>query len=195
MESFQGSQAEATKLRIDYLSGLKVGILIFIAIAVAMLNSQNRQLAQYTESQISPTHSTLLTNQVPRGAPESVRAIDTETLLKIKVGQHFNFRAESDSEEIILDFEVGGIDVYPGFKQFTGRSTDGEVVITVSKTLTNIFVQTDIGIFEYVGDNFAGVVQKVIETNLHNDVYPLNASTPISPTKVKAKKLSAPSFE
>lgn len=179
-----------------YIVRLATAVIFIAAISWLLTNGQVSMFSETPDSNDRATPPAATINQLPVEDPRILKVTDSETLLNIKAEQLFSLSAVSNALVIELNLRVNEIKALPEFTQITATSSDGAVsIITVSTTLTNIFVHTNTGMYEYAGNNFSGVVKKVFETNLTDDIYQLGHSTSINPRKIKANKLVGPSDE
>ncbi len=105
--------------------------------------------------------------------------LDTSNLVKdssefftMMVGDQFRLIGQDDESEKQLDVIVSSLDEQPKYTQIHGKIIGGGIaIVTVGGGLTNIFVKTDTGIFEFAGPDFNGKVPRLKDVNWGDDVY------------------------
>ena len=71
-----------------------------------------------------------------------------------------------------MRFKVQKINKGSNYTQILGKSDNEDtVLVTFTETMTNILLKTPYNIYEFVGDNFAGVVQQAKPLGLKDDIH------------------------
>ena len=90
--------------------------------------------------------------------------------LVLKKGQNFIIEIDSGSLVSEMTLEVSAIVAHPEYTQIEGISEAGDYsVATISESMVNVFVKFDSRVYEYSGDNFDGIVSKLVRNQLDDD--------------------------
>ena len=125
-------------------------------------------------------------------AMSNIKKINNSTdMLALTVGANFSLRTEFNGESDITLLRVFDVAKNAKFTQIQGKGLNGDVaVITLTPTLTNILLKTSTNIFEYIGDDFQGILNQVASLNLSDDVHVRKSKGKLIPNDFKPKKIS-----
>ena len=106
-------------------------------------------------------------------AMSNIKKINNSTdMLALTVGANFSLRTEFNGESDTILLRVFDVAKNSKFTQIQGKGLNGDVaVITLTPTLTNMLLKTSTNIFEYIGDDFQGILNQVARLNLSDDVH------------------------
>jgi hypothetical protein len=125
-------------------------------------------------------------------AMSNIKKINNSTdILALTVGANFSLRTEFNGESNIILLRVFDVAQNAKFTQIQGKGLNGDVaVITLTPTLTNMLLKTSTNIFEYIGDDFQGILNQVASLNLSDDVHVRKSKGKLIPNDFKPKKIS-----
>ena len=163
---------------------LKLAVIVFTIIAVSyfLLKESNNsssfpiQIADLQDkNQTAPT--------VETAAIEAVRATDEPFVINdradffgLVVGQKFSVQANAYNDQIPIVLAVISKRVTPSYTLLTASSEPGFTsVITVTDKLTNILITTSTDTYEYIGEDFRGVVDRIRDLNLQDEMHLLDS--------------------
>ena len=90
----------------------------------------------------------------------------------LREGQKFALIGNSLNGNQRLVLEVVSKNISPDFTLIKASTANGQTsIITVTDTLTQILIKTPDNVFEYYGEGFNGMVERVTEFNLDDDIY------------------------
>jgi len=97
---------------------------------------------------------------------------NSDDLRRLSLDSRFSLNVSDDSVDQVVRFEVQKINKGSNYTQILGKSDNEDtVLITFTETMTNILLKTPYNIYEFVGDNFAGVVQQAKPLGLKDDIH------------------------
>tara|TARA_B100001248_G_scaffold194707_1_gene149564 strand:- start:2696 stop:3340 length:645 start_codon:yes stop_codon:yes gene_type:complete len=97
---------------------------------------------------------------------------DSDDLRRLAFNSNFSLIVSDDLVDQVVKFEVQKINKGSSYTQILGKSDNEDtVLITFTETMTNILLKTPYNIYEFVGDNFAGVVQQAKPLGLKDDIH------------------------
>ena len=81
--------------------------------------------------------------------------------------------------------------IEPDYRQIEASSGDGATaIITFTDTMTNVFVKSASGVYEYSGPDFHGSLKRVTKLNIVDDMrFPDDRAIRLGPTKKPIKFL------
>ena len=120
---------------------------------------------------------------VETAAIEAVRATDEPFVINdradffgLVVGQKFSVQANAYNDQIPIVLAVISKRVTPSYTLLTASSEPGFTsVITVTDKLTNILITTSTDTYEYIGEDFRGVVDRIRDLNLQDEMHLLDS--------------------
>ena len=97
---------------------------------------------------------------------------NSDDLRRLAFNSNFSLIVSDDLVDQVVRFEVQKINKGSSYTQILGKSDNEDtVLITFTETMTNILLKTPYNIYEFVGDNFAGVVQQAKPLGLKDDIH------------------------
>ena len=125
-------------------------------------------------------------------AMSNIKKINNSTdMLALTVGANFSLRTEFNGKSDIILLRVFDVAQNAKFTQIQGKGLNGDVaVITLTPTLTNILLKTSTNIFEYIGDDFQGMLNQVASLNLSDDIHDRKSKGKLIQNDFKPKKIS-----
>ena len=97
---------------------------------------------------------------------------NSDDLRRLSFDSRFSLNVSDDLVDQVVRFKVQKINKESNYTQILGRSDNEDtVLITFTETMTNILLKTSYNIYEFVGDNFAGVVQQAKPLGLKDDFH------------------------
>lgn len=103
------------------------------------------------------------------GVIDVMSSLDFGLLLE---GQKFALIGNSPNGNQRLVLEVVSKKIAPDFTLIKASIANGQTsIITITETLTKILIKTPDNVFEYSGTEFNGVVDRLIELNLDDDIH------------------------
>ena len=155
-------------------------IILFLAISIKTSNYFQESQKNRLDDQI-PLKIEISDNEVPASESETLEAHNTNSvsivnnsddLRRLSVDSRFSLNVSDDSVDQVVRFEVQKINKGSNYTQILGKSDNEDtVLITFTDTMTNILLKTPYNIYEFVGDNFAGVVQQAKPLGLKDDIH------------------------
>ena len=125
-------------------------------------------------------------------AMSNIKKINNSTdMLALTVGANFSLRTEFNGESDITLLRVFDVAKNAKFTQIQGKGLNGDVaVITLTPTLTNMLLKTSTNIFEYIGDDFQGILNQVASLNLSDDIHTRKSKAQPTIEDIKPKTIS-----
>ena len=112
-------------------------------------------------------------------------------MLALTVGANFSLRTEFNGKSDIILLRVFDVAQNAKFTQIQGKGLNGDVaVITLTPTLTNMLLKTSTNIFEYIGDDFQGILNQVASLNLSDDIHTRKSKAQFTIEDIKPKTIS-----
>lgn len=148
----------------------------------------------------NPPQSTLidlraLNDPRPIKAPQNIdrsgaiKLESAEDIRRLSIGSDFTLLVESDSQQDLLSLKVTELEVKSNYMQVRSTGSNGRIgLFTITDSLTNIFIKTPTGMFEYSGANFRGLVVGMGDLNLSDDIYEKEFIGEVSVQEFKAPK-------
>ncbi len=97
---------------------------------------------------------------------------NSDDLRRLSFDSRFSLNVSDDLVDQVVRFKVQKINKESNYTQILGRSDNEDtVLITFTETMTNILLKTSYNIYEFVGDNFEGVVEQVKPLGLKDDIH------------------------
>ena len=187
-------------------------ILTLIVVAVILmaltwwLQSNSLWFGDWSESLVTDrplnnfTQDTSIDSQVlkdprPIKAPQNIDRSDVikldsaEDIRRLSIGSDFTLLVEAGSQKDILSLKVTELVTNANFTQVKSTGPNGSVALfTTTDSLTNIFIKTATGMFEYSGTNFSGLVVGMGALNLSDDIHEKEFIGEVSVQEFKAPK-------
>ena len=129
--------------------------------------------------------------EAPRNIDRSdvIKLDSAEDIRRLSIGTDFTLLVEAGSQQDVLSLKVTELVVNANFTQVTSAGPNGSVALfTTTDSLTNIFIKTATGMFEYSGTNFSGLVVGMGDLNLSDDIYEKEFIGEVSVQEFKAPK-------
>ena len=162
-------------------------ILIIVAMITLVLAISIKTSNYFQESQKNklddqiPLKVEISDNEVPISESEALEANNTNSvgivnnsddLRRLSLDSSFSLNVSDNLVDQVVRFKVKKIDKESNYTQILGRSDNEDtVLITFTETMTNILLKTSYNIYEFVGDNFEGVVEQVKPLGLKDDIH------------------------
>jgi len=109
----------------------------------------------------------------------------------LKEGQKFALIGNSVNGNQRLVLEVVSKNISSDFTLIKASTANGQTsIITVTDTFTKILIKTPDNVFEYSGEEFNGMVERVTDLKLNDDVYHNKAKETIFAYDEPLRKLS-----
>jgi hypothetical protein len=187
-------------------------ILTLIVVAVILmaltwwLQSNSLWFGDWSESLVTDrplnnfTQDTSIDSQVlndprPIKAPQNIDRSDVikldsaEDIRRLSIGSDFTLLVEAGSQKDILSLKVTELVTNANFTQVKSTAPNGSVALfTTTDSLTNIFIKTATGMFEYSGTDFSGLVVGMGALNLSDDIHEKEFIGEVSVQEFKAPK-------
>lgn len=97
---------------------------------------------------------------------------NSKDLLSLPLESTFSLNILDDQGSKTILIKVAERNEYASFTQIIGEAVDGSTVLmTLTETLTNILLKTPYNIYEYVGDDFSGLVNQAKPLGLKDDIH------------------------
>ena len=155
-------------------------IIIFLAISIKTSNYFQESQKNRLDDQI-PLKIEISDNEVPVSESEALEAYNTnpvsivnnsDDLRRLSLDSSFSLNVSDNLVDQVVRFKVQKINKESNYTQILGRSDNEDtVLITFTETMTNILLKTSYNIYEFVGDNFEGVVEQVKPLGLKDDIH------------------------
>ena len=155
-------------------------IILFLAISIKTSNYFQESQKNRLDDQI-PLKIEISDNEVPTSESESLEAHNTnpvsivnnsDDLRRLSLDSSFSLNVSDNLVDQVVRFKVQKINKESNYTQILGRSDNEDtVLITFTETMTNILLKTSYNIYEFVGDNFEGVVEQVKPLGLKDDIH------------------------
>ena len=155
-------------------------IILFLAISIKTSNYFQESQKNRLDDQI-PLKIEIFDNEVPASESETPEAHNTNSvsivnnsddLRRLSLDSSFSLNVSDNLVDQVVRFKVQKINKESNYTQILGRSDNEDtVLITFTETMTNILLKTSYNIYEFVGDNFEGVVEQVKPLGLKDDIY------------------------
>ena len=175
-------------LRIKNMFSFDKSLTLIIAAMIILLLTISIKTSDYfKESQKNrlddqiPLKIEIFDNEVPASESETLEAHNTNSvsivnnsddLRRLSLGSSFSLNVSDNLVDQVVRFKVQKINKESNYTQILGRSDNEDtVLITFTETMTNILLKTSYNIYEFVGDNFEGVVEQVKPLGLKDDIH------------------------
>ena len=155
-------------------------IILLLAISLKTSNYYKESQKNRLDDQI-PLKIEISDNEVPVSESEALEAYNTnpvsivnnsDDLRRLSLDSSFSLNVSDNLVDQVVRFKVKKIDKESNYTQILGRSDNEDtVLITFTETMTNILLKTSYNIYEFVGDNFEGVVEQVKPLGLKDDIH------------------------
>lgn len=155
-------------------------IILFLAISIKTSNYFQESQKNKLDDQI-PLKVEISDNEVPISESEALEANNTnpvgivnnsDDLRRLSLDSSFSLNVSDNLVDQVVRFKVQKINKESNYTQILGRSDNEDtVLITFTETMTNILLKTSYNIYEFVGDNFEGVVEQVKPLGLKDDIH------------------------
>ena len=155
-------------------------IILFLAISIKTSNYFQESQKNRLDDQI-PLKIEISDNEVPVSESEALKAHNTNSvsivnnsddLRRLSLDSSFSLNVSDNLADQVVRFKVQKINKESNYTQILGRSDNEDtVLITFTETMTNILLKTSYNIYEFVGDNFEGVVEQVKPLGLKDDIH------------------------
>ena len=155
-------------------------IILFLAIAIKTSNYFQESQKNRLDDQI-PLKIEISDNEVSASESETLEAHNTNSvsivnnsddLRRLSLDSSFSLNVSDNLVDQVVRFKVQKINKESNYTQIVGRSDNEDtVLITFTETMTNILLKTSYNIYEFVGDNFEGVVEQVKPLGLKDDIH------------------------
>ena len=155
-------------------------IILFLATSIKTSNYFQESQKNRLDDQI-PLKIEISDNEVPVSESEALKAHNTNSvsivnnsddLRRLSLDSSFSLNVSDNLVDQVVRFKVQKINKESNYTQILGRSDNEDtVLITFTETMTNILLKTSYNIYEFVGDNFEGVVEQVKPLGLKDDIH------------------------
>ncbi len=155
-------------------------IILFLAISIKTSNYFQESQKNRLDDQI-PLKIEISDYEVPASESETLEAHNTNSvsivnnsddLRRLSLDSSFSLNVSDNLVDQVVRFKVQKINKESNYTQILGRSDNEDtVLITFTETMTNILLKTSYNIYEFVGDNFEGVVEQVKPLGLKDDIH------------------------
>ena len=155
-------------------------IILFLAISIKTSNYFQESQKNRLDDQI-PLKIEISDNEVSASESETLEAHNTNSvsivnnsddLRRLSLDSSFSLNVSDNLVDQVVRFKVQKINKESNYTQILGRSDNEDtVLITFTETMTNILLKTSYNIYEFVGDNFEGVVEQVKPLGLKDDIH------------------------
>ena len=155
-------------------------IILFLAISIKTSNYFQESQKNKLDDQI-PLKIEISDNEVLASESETLEAHNTNSvsivnnsddLRRLSLDSSFSLNVSDNLVDQVVRFKVQKINKESNYTQILGRSDNEDtVLITFTETMTNILLKTSYNIYEFVGDNFEGVVEQVKPLGLKDDIH------------------------
>lgn len=155
-------------------------IILFLAISIKTSNYFKESQKNKPDDQIpldlkiSDDEVTLSESEVREAHNTNSISIvnNSDDLRRLSLDSRFSLNVSDDLVDQVVRFKVQKINKGPNYTQILGKSDNEDtVLITFTETMTNILLKTSYNIYEFVGDNFAGVVEQAKPLGLKDDIH------------------------
>jgi uncharacterized protein (UPF0333 family) len=163
---------------------LKLAVIVFTIIAVSyFLLKESNNSSSFPIQIVDLQDKNQTAPTVETAAIEAVRATDEPFVINdradffgLVVGQKFSVQANAYNDQIPIVLAVISKRVTPSYTLLTASSEPGFTsVITVTDKLTNILITTSTDTYEYIGEDFRGVVDRIRDLNLQDEMHLLDS--------------------
>ena len=104
--------------------------------------------------------------------PGHAKISKADDFSKLKNDQPFSLRVKSKSEDKRVMLLLSKLTENGHYTQMEAISDDGSLaIITLTDSLTRVFIKTKDGMYEYAGEDFNGTAQLVTKLNINDDIY------------------------
>ena len=155
-------------------------IILFLATSIKTSNYFQESQKNRLDDQI-PLKIEISDNEVPAPESETLEAHNTNSvsivnnsddLRRLSLDSSFSLNVSDNLVDQVVRCKVQKINKESNYTQILGRSDNEDtVLITFTETMTNILLKTSYNIYEFVGDNFEGVVEQVKPLGLKDDIH------------------------
>ena len=155
-------------------------IILFLAISIKTSNYFQESQKNRPDNQI-PLNLEIADDEVavsesevlePHNANPVIIVNNSDDLRRLSLDSRFSLNVSDDLVDQVVRFKVQKINKESNYTQILGRSDNEDtVLITFTETMTNILLKTSYNIYEFVGDNFEGVVEQVKPLGLKDDIH------------------------
>ena len=155
-------------------------IILFLAISITTSdylkeshkNKPDNQIPlnlEISDDEVAVSESEVLE---PHNANPVIIVNNSDDLRRLSLDSRFSLNVSDDLVDQVVRFKVQKINKVSNYTQILGKSDNEDtVLITFTETMTNILLKTPYNIYEFVGDNFAGVVQQAKPLGLKDDIH------------------------
>jgi len=155
-------------------------IILLLAISIKTSNYFQESQKNKLDNQI-PLKIEISDNEVSASESEDLETHNTNSvsivnnsddLRRLSLDSSFSLNVSDNLVDQVVRFKVQKINKESNYTQILGRSDNEDtVLITFTETMTNILLKTSYNIYEFVGDNFEGVVEQVKPLGLKDDIH------------------------
>ena len=155
-------------------------IILFLAISIKTSNYLKESQKNKPDNQI-PLNLEISDDEVAVSESEALEAHNanpviivnnSDDLRRLSLDSRFSLNVSDDLVDQVVRFKVQKINKGSNYTQILGKSDNEDtVLVTFTETMTNILLKTPYNIYEFVGDNFAGVVQQAKPLGLKDDIH------------------------
>ena len=155
-------------------------IILFLAISIKTSNYFQESQNNKPDNQI-PLNLEISDDEVAVSESEVLEAHNanpviivnnSDDLRRLSLDSRFSLNVSDDLVDQVVRFKVQKINKGSNYTQILGKSDNEDtVLVTFTETMTNILLKTPYNIYEFVGDNFAGVVQQAKPLGLKDDIH------------------------
>ena len=155
-------------------------IILFLAISIKTSNYFQESQNNKPDNQI-PLNLEISDDEVAVSESEALEAHNanpviivnnSDDLRRLSLDSRFSLNVSDDLVDQVVRFKVQKINKGSNYTQILGKSDNEDtVLVTFTETMTNILLKTPYNIYEFVGDNFAGVVQQAKPLGLKDDIH------------------------
>ena len=155
-------------------------IILFLAISIKTSNYVKESQKNKPDNQI-PLNLEISDDEVAVSESEALEAHNanpviivnnSDDLRRLSLDSRFSLNVSDDLVDQVVRFKVQKINKGSNYTQILGKSDNEDtVLVTFTETMTNILLKTPYNIYEFVGDNFVGVVQQAKPLGLKDDIH------------------------
>lgn len=155
-------------------------IILFLAISIKTSNYLKESQKNKPDNQI-PLNLEISDDEVAVSESEVLEAHNanpviivnnSDDLRRLSLDSRFSLNVSDDLVDQVVRFKIQKISKGANYTQILGKSDNEDtVLITFTETMTNILLKTPYNIYEFVGDNFVGVVQQAKPLGLKDDIH------------------------
>ena len=145
-----------------------------------------------TQPDPTPDQTTVISTTPSKAHPSPILSVNSSSDLRLLEHEDtFTLRLSSNSAESLQSLIVLSLRIEPDYRQIEASSGDGvTAIITFTDTMTNVFVKSASGVYEYSGPDFDGSLKRVTKLNIVDDMrFPDDRAIRLGPTKKPIKFL------